>query len=52
MEWDFEFVVSGLTAEQADVLLIAIIEKAEELGAVMGGGFMPHEEEAGDEDSK
>ena len=48
MEFEFEFIVSGLTRQQAEDLLVHIVAEVEEQGGEVGGGFHQVEEEAGD----
>jgi hypothetical protein len=39
MEFEFEFVVAGLTREQCQDLLVHIVAEVEEQGGEVGGGF-------------
>ena len=43
--WQAWFIVEGLTQDEINELLVAIIEKVESFGGLVGGGFGPAEVE-------
>lgn len=50
-EWDFDFVVSGLSEEDAKALLDLFVGYVDLCRGQVAGGFVEHKEEADDEAS-
>lgn len=49
MEWQFDFVVYPMTAEQAAELMERIVHLVEEMDCSVGGGPRPYSPEVDDE---